>query len=114
MPDGSLEITANGKHYARLSLVALGAISSIVSVIIFCGGFIIGFTTFKADINTLTQQLTDVRVDNKNLQERLNLMGQTLVEDRQMITNRLTSLEAETKYISQGVAELKLANVPKR
>ena len=114
MPDRTLEVSSNGKRYAKLSLVALGSISSIVSVVIFLGGFVIGYTTFKADINMLTRQLADVRIDNKELQGRLNTMAQTLVDDRQQITNRLTSLEQETKFISQGVAELKLANVPKR
>ena len=115
MPENStVEVSSNGKRYAKLSLMALGSISSIVSVIIFLAGFIIGFTTFKADINVLTQQLVEVRADNKELQNRLNVMNQTLIDDRGTITNRLTNVEVELKYISQGVAELKLANVPKR
>jgi hypothetical protein len=101
--DGSLEISSNGKRYARLSLLALGSISSIVTFIVFCAGFIIGYLTFKAEMATVTQQLADVRADNK-------AMRQTLIED----SARLISLETEAKYISQGIAELKLQNIPKR
>jgi len=114
MPNATLEVSQNGKRWVKTSLVALGSISAIVSLFIFLGGFIVGYITFKADMGSVTQQLHDLRADNKALLDRQNIMAQTLVDDRQAITNRLTSLEAEAKYISQGVAELKLANVPKR
>ena len=114
MPDNKVELLNNGKHYAKISLVAIGAISSIVSVIIFCGGFVVGFTTFKADIGQLSSSIEYIQSDNKNIQSRIDILSGHITEDRQALTNRLTGLETESKYISQGVAELKLANIPKR
>ena len=40
---------------------------------------------------------------------RLEVYEKAFMEDRSMLTNRLTGLESDTKYISQTLAELKLA-----
>jgi hypothetical protein len=42
------------------------------------------------------------------LQDRIDLLNKSIVDDRQTITNRLAGLDADVKYISQGIAELKL------
>ena len=98
----------------KMSLPALGAVSSILGVIIFCGGWIFGYMTFKADMRAINLNVVSLSEQNNALQTRINTMSQSITDDRQGLTNRLTALETEVKYISQGVAELKIAIVPKR
>ena len=98
----------------RISLPTLGAVSSIMGVIIFIGGWVIGYLTFKSDLKTVTDNVIILRTDNTALKGYIEEMRQVVNNDRQTLSNRLTSLETESKYISQGVAELKIAIVPKR
>jgi len=102
LDDKTVEVSSNGKRFARFSLVAIGSISSIVTVVVATGGFISGYMLATSKMATLTEQLESIRIDNKMVVSRQDAM-----------TNSITILEQETKYISQGVAELKLANVPK-
>ena len=98
----------------RMSLPTLGAISSILGVIIFCGGWIFGYMTFKADMRAISDSVVVLVNQNNALQNRINIMSQSVTDDRQTLTNRLTVLETDVKYFSQGVTELKIAVVPKR
>lgn len=98
----------------RISLPALGAVSSILGVVIFCGGWIFGYMTFKADLKSVNENVVALVKQTGDLQTRLNGMSQSITDDRQSATNRLATLESDIKYISQGVAELKIAVVPKR
>ena len=92
----------------HFSLPTLGIISSIFGAIIFCGGWIFGYMTFKADINLINSQMADLKLQTGSIGARLNTLGDLVGNDREHLTTRLTNLEAEVKYISQGVAELKL------
>ena len=98
----------------RISLPALGVISSMTGVVIFCGGWIFGYMTFKADLRAVNEAVALLSVQNVAVRNRLDMTTQSLNDDRQTLTNRLTGLETDVKYISQGVAELKIAVVPKR
>lgn len=91
----------------KINLPTLGALSAIAGVVIFLGGWIAGYLTFKSEMLILNQNLA-------GLQGQMNTLNTGVTSDRQSVMNRLTNLEAEAKYISQGVAELKLAVVPKR
>lgn len=114
MPDNQIEVSSNGKRFFKVSASYVAAVSSILGIIIFCGGWIFGYMTFKADMGAISENGVNLRADIKVMQERQNTMNQTLTDDRQTLTNQITILQTETKYISQGVAELKLADVPKR
>ena len=107
MSNSQIEVISNGKHFFKVSAAYVAAVSSILGIVIFCGGWILGYVTFKSDVENLKEI-------NKSVQTRLDILSGHITEDRQMLTNRLTGLESETKFISQGVAELKIANVPKR
>lgn len=98
----------------KISLPVLGAISSIMGVIIFCGGWIFGYMTFKADLRAVNQNIITLTDENRALQTRINTLSQSVVDDRGVLGTRLTVLETDVKYITQGVAELKIAVVPKR
>jgi hypothetical protein len=98
----------------RITLPTLGAISSIIGVFIFVSGWVIGYLTFRADMRTISEGVVSLKTEIASLQTRNNIMSQTITDDRQTLSNRLTAIEIDSKYISQGIAELKIAIVPKR
>jgi hypothetical protein len=79
----------------------LGAIASIAGVVVWVVGFSMGYLTFKSEMGSLREQVAELRAGKSATDNRLDALG-----------NRLTSIESDTKYISQGVAELRLAAVP--
>jgi hypothetical protein len=89
---------SEGKQSIKMTLPTLGAVSSILSVIIFCVGWLFGYLTFKADMKVVTDNVIDLRANTR-------LAEQHREED----ARRLTNLEADIKYISQGIAEMKLS-----
>jgi hypothetical protein len=103
-------IVPNGRPSIRLTLPTLGAVSSIVGLVIFIVGWGFGYLTFKADMTAIAQHVAELRSDNTVLQERVGRLSDVINTD----SSRLATLEADIRYISQGVAELKLAVVPKR
>lgn len=99
----TLENNDRGKASIRFTLPTLGAISSIAAVFVYLGGFATGYVAFKSEMSSLRENVSELRAGNTVTQDRINVLG-----------NRLTSIEGDTKYISQGVAELRLSAVPKR
>jgi hypothetical protein len=86
-----------------------GAVASIISVFVFIGGFITGERYLSSELNSLREDghrfaetIADLRTSNKAMEEQINSL------DRQIV-----SMSGDVKYISQGVAELRLSNVPK-
>jgi hypothetical protein len=106
--------TPNGRAAIKVTLPTLGALSAIAGVLLFLFGMASGYQIFKTDMLVVNTQLADLRAASQMAQERMNMMSRTLADDRERDANRLTILESESKYISQGIAELKLALVPKR
>ncbi len=103
-----VETDEGGRQSIHVTLPTLGLVSSIAGAIIFCGGWIFGYMTFKADMNLVVSQLMDLKLQTGSIGMRVNTLGDAVVLDRENLTNRLTVLESEVKFISQGVAELKL------
>jgi hypothetical protein len=101
-----------GRLSLRLTLSNLGAIASIITIVSLLTGFWFGYSAFKSEMTTLKQTVEDLRGGNRVLQDRLDSIGKIVAEDRQTLTVRLTALEGEIKYISQGIAELR--SIPKR
>ena len=104
----SLEPQPNGNRWlaVRLSAPAIGAIGSCMTLVVFVIGFITGALTLKDSVSTL-------RHDNGELQRRIDVLSQDAATDRGNVSNRLTAVETEVKYTNQGIAELKLAIIPK-
>jgi hypothetical protein len=98
----SIETNPQGRPSIRLTLPTIGAISAIVGVLVYVVGFATGYIAFKSEMSSLREQVAELRAGNASTQDRLNNLG-----------NRLTSIESDTKYISQGVAELRLSAVPR-
>ena len=103
--------TPNGKNgrwpSIRLSAAGVAAVSSAVTLVVFVIGFITGALTLKDNVSNLRQ-------DYANLQERIDVLSREAAADRGNVSNRLTAIETESKYANQGIAELKLAIIPKR
>ena len=110
----TLQQLPNGRAAIKVTLPTLGALSAIAGVLIFIFGMIAGYLVFKSDMLVVNQQLADLRMHSTQTQERMNTMSRALSDDRERDSSRLTILESESKFISQGIAELKLALVPKR
>jgi hypothetical protein len=102
----TLETDREGVSSVRIKLAKVisiaGAMASIVSVFMFIGGFIAGERYLSAELNSLRMTVSELKSGNAVTQEHLNNLD-----------NKVTSISADIKYISQGVAELRLANVPK-
>jgi hypothetical protein len=113
MPDNETVKFGTVKHSFRMTLPTLGAVSSILSVGIFCTGWIFGYLTFKADMVVVTNNIADLRAENRIVQDRLTVFNQALTDDRQNQTTRLVGMERDIKYIGQTVGELRLSRVPK-
>ena len=107
MPDDQIEITTNGKHFYKASSSYVAVVSSVIVITTFLGGMVVGFMMERTDVEYL-------KADNKAIQSRLDILSGHISEDRQVLTNKITSLEEQSKFISQGVAELRLSNIPKR
>ena len=73
----------------RASAAVIAAVGSILSVVIFIGGFIAGALTLEHSVVTLQSDLGDIKL-------RLD-----------SVSNRLTKLEDKVDYTAQGVADLK-------
>lgn len=99
----TLENNAAGKASVRITLPTLGALSSIVGVFLWCTGFVMGYLAFKSEMTTVNTKVDRLELQGAATQDRLNNLG-----------NRLTAIESDTKYLVQGVAELRLSAVPKR
>ena len=103
----TIEISSNGKRFFRVSAQYVAALSSTLGVIIFCGGWVFGYMTFKADIKVITESVALIITDNHSLQERLNTMNQSISDDRQTLSNKITALETETKNVRSDIGDLK-------
>ncbi len=103
-----VEIDEDQNQSVRFSLPTLGIISSVFAGVIFCGGWIFGYMTFKADMALITSQISDLKLQTASIGIRLNALSEVVGHDRENLSSRLQSLESEVKFISQGVAELKL------
>lgn len=101
------EVTKNGMQRISFTLPNLGAISSIIGVLVFLAGWISSYMVFSASLKSLSE-------GNARLQERVNSMSKGQAEDRQAFRDRLTGLDADIKYMTRDMAEIKLAVVPKR
>ena len=97
------QLNMQGRPSIRLSLPTLGAISSVLGVIIFLGGWVLGYMTFRSKMDTMTDTVASVKIDNAALRDSFN-----------KLTNDFTEMKTDIKYISQGMAELRLAAIPKR
>ena len=90
MVDLGTSTTNNGfKTTFRASAATIAAIASILSILIFLGGFIAGALTLRENVNRLQTDLAEIKT-------RLDLM-----------VGRLTKLEDKVDYTAQGVADLK-------
>jgi hypothetical protein len=98
----TLETSTSGTRSVKLLLPQIASLASIASLIVFIVGFASGYLAFKSEMTALRETVSDLRKDNAGQQDHLNSLDV-----------RLTSLGGDLKYISQGVAELRLANVPK-
>ena len=99
----TMETSPSGVKSVRLQWPQIGAIASITSLVIFVVGFITGAMTFKSEMSVLRTNVADMRSDNATTQERINAMS-----------IRLATIEADIKYIGQGIAEIRLSNLPKK
>ncbi len=81
------------------SKVAIYAL--LVNLIVLIVGLGVLWGTQVSRIDDLKERLTSV-------QARLDVYEKALNEERQQITNRLVGLEADTKYISATLNEMKL------
>jgi len=99
----TIENNAAGRPSVRITLPTLGALASIAGVVIWTVGFAMGYITFKSEMGAVNTKVDRLELQSSSVQGRLDILG-----------NRLTSIESDTKYISQGVAELRLSAVPKR
>lgn len=109
-PDSSTSVSTSqngGRSMLRIPLSTLGYISSILSLVVFISGFITGYVSIKAQMDTVNGQLS-------TLGSRVGAIDTSASADRQSITNRLTGLETETRYIKEGIAEIRLMNIPKK
>lgn len=97
----------SGRPTVTLSLPALGTIVALLGVLTFAGGWTSSYFLFKAEVEGNV-------VAVGNLQARVNQISEGIQQDRERNANRLTVLEQDVKYITQGVAELKLNLIPKR
>jgi chromosome segregation ATPase len=102
----SMETNKDGTSSVRIKLAQVisiaGACASILGIFVFIGGFISGERYLSSELSSLRETVAELRSNNAATQDRLNSLG-----------NRLTSIETDTKYISQGVAELRLSAVPR-
>ena len=83
--------TTNGgfRTSFRASAAVIAAVGSILSIVVFLGGFVVGALTLRSNVTTLQVDLADIkgRLDS--------------------VSNRLTKLEDKVDYTAQGVADLK-------
>lgn len=104
----NIETDHDHRQTIRFTLPTLGMISSFLGAVVFMMGWIFGYMTFKSDINLITSQMADLKLQAGSIGMRLNELSEVVGRDREGLSNRMISLESEVKFISQGVAELKL------
>lgn len=92
----SVNTNGNGKPRISFTLPTVAAICSIAGVLLWCGGFIMGYMAY-------TRSMTDLLAQTTSFTNRL-----TAVE------GKVTETQVDVKYIGQSIAELKLAVVPRR
>ena len=88
--------TDGGKQRVSLSLPTIASVCSILGVVIFCGGFVVGYMAY-------TRSMTDLLAQNAEFAKRLTSVESKVIET-----------QSDVKYIGQSISELKLAVVPKR
>ena len=92
----SVSLETNGKPRVSFSLPTIAAFCSILSVLIYCVGFVTGYMAY-------TRSMSDLKIQNDKIAERLSA-----------VETKVTETQGDVKYIGQSIAELKLAVVPKR
>ena len=94
MMNMSLETT--GKPKITITLPTIAGVCSIVSLVVFCAGWVTGFMTYTRSMGELTNQYEKI--------------GSRMAS----VEGKVTETQIDVKYIGQSIAELKLAVVPKR
>jgi hypothetical protein len=92
------ELKLNGNGFPKVSASTFALLMNLVVLVVGLGAL---WGTQVSRIDDLKERLITV-------QARLDVHERALNEERQTITNRLTGLEADTKYISATLNELKL------
>lgn len=88
--------TNQGKPRVSFSLPTVAAICSIGGVVLWFGGFVMGYMAY-------TRSITDLLAQNAAFTTRLG-----------SVESKIDLTQNDVKYIGQSIAELKLAVVPKR
>lgn len=96
-----------GRQSIQLSMPTLTTITTLLALLTFAGGWLSSYTIFRG-------QMDSTQVSLNNLQAQVNTLSTTLQSDRERNSSRLTVLESDVKYITQGVAELKLNLIPRK
>jgi hypothetical protein len=114
--DGAVVVSRNSRNGFRFSInwPAVAGICSILGIVIFCAGWIFGYTTFKADLRIVVENVSTIRDENKAMQDRINIMARTITDDRSISDHRLTTVETQMLAIAQGIARLEVAIGTKR
>lgn len=92
----------NGR-FLRVPLPTLGAVASISGVFIFLFGLISGYLMFKSEMTALTQNIVELKASDQKSQG-----------DLATLRDKVTGMEGDVKYLVQGMAEIKIAIVPRR
>ncbi len=85
------------------------AIMLILNIVVLITSMGIVWGTQSSRIDELRERIAAINL-------RLDIHEKTLYDDRNSLSNRLTGLETDTKYISQTLQELKLlvSPIPRR
>ena len=103
----------DGSRVLTLSIPAISTIAGSLSVVLFLFGFVSGYMTFRSEMAVITAAIATLNITNNQLQQQLSHTNDIANENRQAISIRLTSVETDIKYITSGIAELKLRNAGK-
>jgi hypothetical protein len=106
--------STGGKQMLRISVQSAGSVSAIVGLILLVIGWIGGYLTFKSDMAIVNGRQIETTAAINALNERMNTLNTSFVNDRQASTNKMTAVEGKLEYLGQSVGEIKLAIVPKR
>lgn len=83
--------TNGGRRQFHISATTISAVASTLGLVVFIFGFISGALTFKESVSTLQAGNIEIK----------NILG--------TLSTRVTVIETESKYTSQGIAELKVS-----
>jgi hypothetical protein len=99
------EVTETSKN----NVLAILAVVNLV--ILICGfGVLWGVLSTRVEegFKNTTERYIDIRMAETTTQTRVDAIEKRINDDRSIIIGRLVALEADIKYISQSVSELKM------